>query len=95
MKTDITWRQTFFNILLEYYYKKVPEPEQVKVMTLEYQEDNNEIEAWLKDHISFNKGGVVELKNVCDQFYNKTFVTYILTTPGRVLFNKLIHSVVL
>jgi len=27
--------------------------------------------------------------------YNKTFVTYILTTPGRVLFNKLIHSVVL
>jgi P4 family phage/plasmid primase-like protien len=64
MKTDITWRQTFFNILLDYYYKKVPEPEQVKITTLEYQEDNNEIEAWLKEHIIYEQDAILQLKEV-------------------------------
>jgi phage/plasmid-associated DNA primase len=41
MREDITWRQTFVNILLQYYYKDVKEPKSVKVFTRKYRETND------------------------------------------------------
>ena len=41
IREDISWKQTFMNILIEYYYKEVLEPEEVKVKTNEYKEGND------------------------------------------------------
>ena len=41
MREDITWRQTFLNILLDYYYIDVPEPDSVKITTNNYREGND------------------------------------------------------
>jgi P4 family phage/plasmid primase-like protien len=69
MKNDFTWRQTFLNILLDYYYKTIPEPEQVTVKTQEYAQDNNEYESWFQDHIVENEGSILQLKDVAKDFY--------------------------
>jgi P4 family phage/plasmid primase-like protien len=41
MRVDITWRQTFINILINYYIIRVNEPESVKVNTNKYRETND------------------------------------------------------
>ena len=41
MREDISWRQTFMNILLNYYYLDVPEPVEVQLKTNEYREEND------------------------------------------------------
>jgi len=41
MREDGTWRQTFMKILLEYSYKDVKEPIEVKMKTNEYQSEND------------------------------------------------------
>jgi P4 family phage/plasmid primase-like protien len=62
IREDISWRQTFLNILLDYYHKKVQEPESVKVKTNEYREDNNEIESWCNENITLAPGEYLEQK---------------------------------
>lgn len=51
MREDITWKQTFLNILLEYYYKDVNEPREVKIKTNEYQEENDTNRKFVERHI--------------------------------------------
>jgi P4 family phage/plasmid primase-like protien len=70
LNTDVTWRQTFLNILVEYYYKSVPEPEQVTIKTREYAQDNNEYESWFMEHIIEKEDGVAQLQDVAKKFYN-------------------------
>jgi P4 family phage/plasmid primase-like protien len=42
MREDITWRQTFMKILIDYYYKDdIREPDEVKIKTNEYQCNND------------------------------------------------------
>jgi len=41
MREDVTWRQSFMNILISYYDRVVDEPEEVKVRTNEYRSDND------------------------------------------------------
>jgi P4 family phage/plasmid primase-like protien len=42
MRDDLSWRQTFMNILIEYYNRKdIKEPEEVKVYTNKYRKDND------------------------------------------------------
>jgi P4 family phage/plasmid primase-like protien len=41
MREDLSWRQTFINILIEYYYKSVPTPSEVQAKTNEYQSEND------------------------------------------------------
>jgi P4 family phage/plasmid primase-like protien len=43
MREDITWRQTFINILIEYYFTDVIEPIEVKAKTNEYRQGNDVI----------------------------------------------------
>jgi P4 family phage/plasmid primase-like protien len=71
IRDNISWRQTFLNILLGYYYKTVPEPESVKIETDEYQDDNNELEQWISTNVIYVKGGTLQLKEVCEKKTDK------------------------
>jgi P4 family phage/plasmid primase-like protien len=71
MREDISWRQTFINILLEYYYLDVPEPEEVKVKTNEYRQENNDFYNWLEENIVYKEDSVLNLKDICKSYYNK------------------------
>jgi phage/plasmid-associated DNA primase len=50
MREDLSWRQTFMNILISYYTREdIREPEEIKVKTQEYrQENNNFLLGWMK-----------------------------------------------
>jgi len=68
MREDITWRQTFINILLDYYYKDVPEPDEVKIKTNEYRSDNSNLESWLNENIQHKENSILKLKDVVSEF---------------------------
>jgi P4 family phage/plasmid primase-like protien len=70
MREDITWRQTFMNVLLEYYYKDVPEPVEVKLKTNEYRQENNEFYSWLEENVKQKDNSVINLKSVCELYLN-------------------------
>ena len=73
MREDISWRQTFMNILLDYYYRDIKEPIEVQLKTNEYREENNVIFKWVYDNISYSKGDKLALKDLCQLFFeNKT-----------------------
>ena len=42
MRTDISWRQTFMNILIKYYYLDIKEPTEITLKTNQYKENNDE-----------------------------------------------------
>jgi putative DNA primase/helicase len=69
MRTDVSWRQTFINILLDYYYKDVPEPSEVMTKTFEYRDENNDLMAWVQENIAFAKGKTLALRDVCAMYY--------------------------
>ena len=71
MREDITWRQTFMNILISYYYKDVPEPDEVKSKTNEYRDDNNEFYSWMDENIEYKKGEILKLQDVVQAFLGK------------------------
>jgi hypothetical protein len=80
MKSDITWRQTFLNILLDYYYKAVPEPKEVTVKTQEYAQDNNEYASWFEEHVIEKEEGVVSLQDLSRAFQGHDNVSKTLKT---------------
>jgi P4 family phage/plasmid primase-like protien len=69
MREDITWRQTFMNILLEYYYLDIPEPREVQIKTNQYRDDNNEVFAWCEENISFVEGSICKLSELCRRYF--------------------------
>jgi P4 family phage/plasmid primase-like protien len=74
MREDISWRQTFVKILLEYFYKdNIKEPNEVKVKTNEYRQENNEFFAWLDENVVYSDdpSDYVELKTICELYLNK------------------------
>jgi P4 family phage/plasmid primase-like protien len=71
MREDVTWRQTFANILLDYYYKDVPEPNEVKIKTNEYRQENNPFVTWLEDNIITKEESIINLKDVCFLYFGK------------------------
>jgi P4 family phage/plasmid primase-like protien len=73
MREDVTWRQTFINILLDYYFKDnlSQEPVEVQVKTNEYRAENNPLETWLAENIVENQDSVIHLKDVCYLCYQK------------------------
>jgi P4 family phage/plasmid primase-like protien len=76
MREDVSWKQTFMNILIDYYYKDVKEPVEVKLKTNEYREDNNKILGWMEEHIKHQVGSRLLLKDVCClYFYNQSKVS--------------------
>jgi P4 family phage/plasmid primase-like protien len=71
MREDISWRQTFINILIEYYNKHVPEPIEVQVKTNEYRQENNNFYNWLEENIEEKQGEILQLSDVCNVFIGK------------------------
>jgi P4 family phage/plasmid primase-like protien len=69
MREDVTWRQTFVNILLDYYYKDVREPLEVQLKTNEYRDDNNEIAKWVEENLLHSANDYIALKDVCQQYF--------------------------
>jgi P4 family phage/plasmid primase-like protien len=74
MREDITWRQTFIKILLEYYYKDVKEPVEVQVKTNEYRQENNDFYNWLEENVGLEVGEVLQIKDVCQLYLGKSKV---------------------
>jgi P4 family phage/plasmid primase-like protien len=66
MREDISWRQTFVNILLDYYSKDIKEPIEVQLKTNEYREENNQISGWLDENIIHKDGNILYSKDVYD-----------------------------
>jgi P4 family phage/plasmid primase-like protien len=68
MREDISWRQTFMNILLDYYSVDVEEPVEVQLKTNEYREENNEFFSWLQDNINYKDGAILKLQDTLELF---------------------------
>lgn len=69
MREDVTWRQTFIDILLKYYYKHVREPIEVQLKTNEYREENNDLLLWFEENIKYSSGDKLYLKDVCNLYF--------------------------
>jgi putative DNA primase/helicase len=71
MRDDITWRRTFMNLLLQYYYKDIKEPDEVLVKTNEYRQTNNDFFNWLDEHIGIAPGKYLQISDICKMYLNK------------------------
>jgi phage/plasmid-associated DNA primase len=57
MREDITWRQTFMKILLNYYYKdNIKEPQEVIIKTKEYQSNNDPNQKFVETYLEKKSG---------------------------------------
>jgi P4 family phage/plasmid primase-like protien len=92
MREDITWRQTFMNILLSYYHKTIPEPNEIKLKTNEYRQENNDFYNWLEENIEYKEGDVIQLKDICQTYLGKTKVHSSLSTKFRKEIEKYIKE---
>ena len=66
MREDLSWRQTFMRILLSYYNQDIKEPEEVKMKTNEYRQENNEFYNWCNENIEYSENSFLELKTLCE-----------------------------
>lgn len=90
MREDVTWRQTFMNILLSYYQRDIQEPEEVKVKTNEYRQENNEFENWLIENVEQKDNGWLTLNDVCTLFLDRNKVNNYEKTKYRKEIEKFI-----
>jgi P4 family phage/plasmid primase-like protien len=79
MREDHSWRQTFINILLNYYYKDVKEPFEVQVKTNEYRQENNDFFNWMDENIMLSENAILQLAEVCELFIGKKVGPRIMT----------------
>lgn len=66
MREDLTWRQTFMNILIDYYFKTIPEPIEVKVRTNAYREENSAVYSWLEENVVYKQDAILQAKSLFD-----------------------------
>lgn len=66
MREDMTWRQTFMNILIDYYFKTIPEPIEVKVRTNAYREENSAVYSWLEENVVYKQDAILQAKSLFD-----------------------------
>jgi phage/plasmid-associated DNA primase len=64
IETDISFRQTFINILISYLKKTVPIPEAVKLKTTRCRDSNDEFGQWLKDAIELKDDELLTLNTI-------------------------------
>jgi phage/plasmid-associated DNA primase len=92
MREDITWRQTFMKIMLEYYYKDVREPIEVQVKTNEYRQENNDFYNWMDENVEQKIEGVLKLKDVCEMYTGKAKIHTSMSTKYRKEIEKYIKE---
>lgn len=83
MREDITWRQTFMKILLEYYYKDVREPIEVKLKTNEYRQENNDFYNWLEENVEYKENTILQVKDVVQSYTGKTKIHSSISTKFK------------
>jgi P4 family phage/plasmid primase-like protien len=71
MREDISWRQTFIKILLNYYTRDIKEPDEVKMKTNEYRQENNELFSWLDENIEYQEGSILHTTDLYSAQDNK------------------------
>ena len=74
MREDISWRQTFMKILLSYYFRDdIKEPDEVKIKTNQYRQENNDFYSWLDENIKESNVNTdyIELKTICELYLDK------------------------
>jgi P4 family phage/plasmid primase-like protien len=75
MREDISWRQTFINILIDYYYRDVKEPFEVQMKTNEYRQENNDFYNWLEENIIYKQGSILKLQDTIEIYIGKKIGT--------------------
>jgi hypothetical protein len=70
MNNDISWRQTFMNILLEYYYNNDIKPIDISVNQIR----NDYTYMWLENHIILCENNILNLKELCEYYYSNISV---------------------
>jgi P4 family phage/plasmid primase-like protien len=75
MREDLSWRQTFMKILLNYYFRDVKEPPEVQFKTNEYRQENNDFYNWLEENIGFNLGSILKLQDTIEIYVGKKIGT--------------------
>lgn len=92
MREDVSWRQTFLNILIDYYFRDIKEPIEVQVKTNEYRQENNEFYNWLDENIEEKKGGVLKLKDVCELYIGKPKISPRVSNKHKLEIEKYIKG---
>ena len=92
MREDVTWRQTFMKILLDYYFKDVKEPIEVQVKTNEYRQENNDFHNWLDENIQEKRDSILKLKDVCELYSGKAKIPPKLSNKLKLEIEKYIKD---
>jgi P4 family phage/plasmid primase-like protien len=92
MREDVSWRQTFLNILIDYYFRDIKEPIEVQVKTNEYRQENNDFYNWLDENIEEKKGGVLKLKDVCELYIGKPKISPRVSNKHKLEIEKYIKA---
>lgn len=71
MREDPSWRQTFMKILLDYYYRDVVEPDDIKMRTNEYRGENNDFYMWMCENIEPKENNILKLQDVIEIYLGK------------------------
>jgi P4 family phage/plasmid primase-like protien len=83
MREDLSWRQTFIKILLRYYFMDIIEPVEVQLKTNEYRQENNDFYNWLEENIEYREGALLQLKDICQLYLNKTKIHSSISSKYR------------
>jgi P4 family phage/plasmid primase-like protien len=92
MREDITWRQTFMKILIDYYYKDIKEPIEVQIKTNEYRQENNDFYNWLEENLEYKENEVLQINDVCQMYLNKIKIHSSISTKYRKEIEKYIKE---
>ncbi len=70
IREEITWKQTFMNILIDYYYKKIDEPDEVKVKTNEYKTENDQNMIFVESYLKRDDNEFITWSELYNNYYN-------------------------
>ena len=85
IREETSWKQTFMNILIEYYYKEITEPDEVKVKTNEYKEGNDINSEFVNKFITKNEENYIVWSELWEQFSYWMFNEYNITANKKVI----------
>ena len=93
MREDISWRQTFMRVLLDYYYRDdIVEPDEVKLKTNEYRQENNDFYNWLEENIEYKDDEILRLSDIVTLYTGKTKVHSSLSSKYKKEIEKYIKD---
>ena len=92
MREDVSWRQTFMKILIDYYYKDIKEPPEINIKTNEYRQENNDFYNWLQENVIYKENEILQLKDICQLYLGKVKVHSSISSKYRKEMEKYIKE---